>query len=400
MTISLENEHSDNDIDYLRRKNERTLVSKVNHCSFRNSSQIPNVSQTIVKEGLDLILGHFNEPLWPKTISTRATDGSQVPVDGKEQVLAYFKAASYEDCRISAYPSNVDENPSAVSRFQGIRKATPANLIILIDLDRCNFRTQQALKLALTRILNNIKRLLGDVANPTVLWSGNGYHVYLVLNSNRVILEHEQIFTDLTDQPSRKFLQFAETFLSHGKSDKVHNNTVSFKNCMLRVPGSYNSKNGQQVTIVQLWDGRHKPEITYLLSDFCVYLVNQKAKELIEQQRRPWTNFRQTGSGSYTLQWIERLLQTPIADGRKYCIWRIMVPYLINRRHVSHEQCIHMIKKWLDQCSKLEHLSFNLNQKINDAIRHVATYGPAHPDKLKQEYPELYKLLVESRVFG
>lgn len=287
---------------YLGRKNERTLFSEVNYSLFTNSPPIPNISQTNVEEGLALILTRFNGPLWPRTISTRATDGRQVLVEGKEQALAYFKAANYQDCRISAYPYNVDENPSAVARFQGVRKATPANIIILIDLDRYNFGTQQALKLALARTLNNIKHLLGDDVNPTVLWSGNGYHVYLVLDTNRVILEHEHIFTDLTDQPSRKFLQFAETLLSCGKSDKVHNNTVSFKNCMLRVPGSYNSKNNAQVTIVQLWDRQRKPEINYLLSDFCVYLVDQKAKELIEQQRQPWTNFIQTGNGSYTLQ--------------------------------------------------------------------------------------------------
>lgn len=100
---------------------------------------------------------------------------------------------------------------------------------------------------------------------------------------------------------------------------------------MLRVPGSFNSKNNVQVTIVQSWDGRRKPEINYLLSDFCVYLADRKAKELIAQQWRPPTNFKQTGS---TLQWIERLIQTPIEDGRKYSIWRILVPYLINRRHL------------------------------------------------------------------
>jgi hypothetical protein len=75
-----------------------------------------------------------------------------------------------------------------------------------------------------------------------------------------------------------------------------------------------------------------------------------------------------------------------------------LVPYLINRKRVSHEQCIHIITTWLEQCSRLEHINFHVNQKINDSIRHVGSYGPAHPDKLTREYPELYSLLVESRV--
>jgi hypothetical protein len=384
---------------YLGRKNERTLVSEVNYRSFTNSPQIPNISQTTVEDGLALLLSHFNEPLWPRTISTRATDGRQILVDGKEQALAYFKAAKYQDCRISAYPPNVDENISVVTRFQGIKKTTPLDLMILIDIDRCDFKTLQACKLALSVSLKNIKRLLGDDINPTVLWSGNGYHIYLVLNSNQVVLEYEKIFTGLTDQPSRKFLQFVEAFLSHGKSDKAHNNTVSFKNCMLRVPGSYNSKNGAQVTIVQIWDGRRKPEINYLLSDFCIYLANQKAIGLREQQLRPKTIYRQTGSSRiYTLQWIERLLRTPIADGRKYSIWHILVPYLINRRPLLEEQCTNVIVDWLDKCRQLSRLGFNANYRIRDAIKHVGTYGPVHPDKMKQEYPVLYDGLLKHGV--
>lgn len=96
--------------------------------------------------------------------------------------------------------------------------------------------------------------------------------------------------------------------------------------------------------------------------------------------------------------WIEHLLQTPIVDCRKYCIWRILVPYLINRKHVSQEERIHTIKTWLDQCSNLEQIKFNVNQKINDTIIHVGNYGPVYPDKLKEECPQLYDILVESRV--
>ena len=104
----------------------------------------------------------------------------------------------------------------------------------------------------------------------------------------------------------------------------------------------------------------------------------------------------QYNGSSKALMWIEKLLhQTPIANGRKYCIWRILVPYLINRRHVSQEACMHLVTNWLYQCSDLKRLNFNANQRINDAIRRVGTYGPVHPEKLNQEYPELYDLIVD-----
>ena len=43
-------------------------------------------------------------------------------------------------------------------------------------------------------------------------------------------------------EPSKQFLRFAEYYLSNGKADSEHYHTVSFKNCLLRIPGSYNSK--------------------------------------------------------------------------------------------------------------------------------------------------------------
>ena len=47
---------------YLGRKHERTLVSKVNYCSFTNSPLIPNNSQKLVEDGIATILDHFDEP--------------------------------------------------------------------------------------------------------------------------------------------------------------------------------------------------------------------------------------------------------------------------------------------------------------------------------------------------
>ena len=99
------------------------------------------------------------------------------------------------DCRINAYP--------AYTQYKGINRQAPN--FIFIDLDRCNFTTEKALRLALDRTLKNIRDL---GAEPTVLWSGNGYHVYLPINA--FVLEQEEVFAKF-DQPSNKFLRFAAT---------------------------------------------------------------------------------------------------------------------------------------------------------------------------------------------
>ena len=349
---------------------------------------------------LDYILNHFQKPVFPRSISTKTTEGRQIVVYSRQEAIARFAQADFKDCRISAYSPNATVNPSGIEQFQGLRNTTPRNLIVIIDLDRLSFKSERALQLALSRTLQKIKSTL-DV-EPTVLWSGNGYHIYLVLES-LVNLENVKQFSDLKiDHVSLKFLRFAETFLSYGKSDKAHNTTVSFNNCMMRIPGSINSKNNSEVEIIQQWNGISRPAINYLLADFCGYLANEEAQNLLKIQKQKKVQIRkqrqrynkQMHFSNTHIQWIEKLLQSPIANGRKYCIWRVLVPYMINRKHTSEEECKQIVKIWLDNCSKLERLNFSVNQKINDAIRRVGEYGPVHPDKLKQEYPELYSLIV------
>jgi len=59
-------------------------------------------------------------------------------------------------------------------------------------------------------------------------------------------------------EPSKEFLRFAEWYLFNGKCDNEHNKTMSFNNCMLRIPGSFNSKNNMQVRVVHEWNGTSK----------------------------------------------------------------------------------------------------------------------------------------------
>src|SRR5918995_1136585 len=240
-------------------------------------------TSTAVEWGLDYILSYFQEPSWPRTVSTKATEGRQVLVNTREEAIARFKWANFLDCRISAYSPNADENPSAITRFQGIKTATPSNIIVMIDLDRCNFKTDRVFELALSKTLNNIREKLGSEITPTVMWSGRGYHIILPLNSNGVILESIKEFEGVNNI-SLKFLRYAESYLSSNKSDPQHNNTVSFNNCMLRIPGSINSKNSQMVKIIQKWN-RLKPEINYLLAGFTRYIINEKYIELMRANR-------------------------------------------------------------------------------------------------------------------
>jgi hypothetical protein len=133
------------------------------------------------------------------------------------------------DCRINAYPSYTE--------WKGLNRQAPN--FLFIDLDLSRFKSIEAFNRALKNTLKFIKEKLGDDTSPTVLWTGNGYHIYLPVTA--FILELESIFEGF-EEPSRRFIQWTEQYLSNNKADSRHSGSLSFKNCMVRVPGSFNSK--------------------------------------------------------------------------------------------------------------------------------------------------------------
>jgi hypothetical protein len=111
-----------------------------------------------------------------------------------------------------------------------------------------------------------------------VLWSGNGYHIYLPVDG--LVLEYESLFEDIeVYDPSRKFIQWSEQYLTNGKADPYYSKGVSFNDCMLRVPGSINSKVNKEVRIVQKWNGV-RPSIKPLLYEFYIHVADAKLMEI------------------------------------------------------------------------------------------------------------------------
>jgi hypothetical protein len=152
---------------------------------------------------------------------------------------------------------------------------------IMIDLDSGAFLGDEALEGSLYHVLDRINEKFQGKFNPTILWTGNGYHIYLPVQLAGLswCLGHIDIFMNLTKTPDRDFLRWAEWYLSDGLCDPEHCKTTSFKNMWLRVPGSFNSKNGEPspVLIMQEWDGQ-RPYINWILRDFFNHLVDKRLK--------------------------------------------------------------------------------------------------------------------------
>ena len=343
-----------------------------------------------VSEGLDFILSHLKNPnRWPRTISTKESEGRQITVYSKYEALSYYKESNYLDCRISAY------NTKALEQTIDL---------LMIDLDLSNFKHNiKALDVAKEKTLAKIQDTfyLPKFEPTTILWSGNGYHFYIPAESKGVILEQMSEFGKYKE-PSKEFLRFAEYYLSNGKADSEHYHTVSFKNCLLRIPGSFNSKNHSQVQIVQKWNGTTKVQLDLLYSKFLAYLIDQERNKERKSVKKVIKTFLSENGNSSSILWIERLLQTPLPKYRKYCVWRILAPYLINVKHLSFEESFDIIDKWLYKCNELEELDFDTDTKINDCLNGAVNRGylpisfdnPLKgPKTLKTDNRELYDTL-------
>jgi non-catalytic primase subunit PriX-like protein len=239
--------------------------------------------------------------------------------------------------------------------------------------------------------------------------------LYIPTDSQGVILEQMSEFSKFKE-PSKEFLRFAEWYLSNNKADSEHFHTVSFKNCLLRIPGSYNSKNMSQVYVVQKWNGTSKVPLHLLYSKFLAYLLDQVtriAKHGIND--KPCNTFLSVNSSSThvvpknsrfqrkkSIDWIEELLRVPLAEHRKYCIWRILAPYFINVKQLSFDDSYKRTYEWLHRCNELRELDFDPEIKINNSLDSARNTGYLpisldnplkEPRTLKVDNRELYNII-------
>jgi len=334
--------------------------------------------------GLDFLLTHLKEPLFPRHISTVVSEGKQLEVRNKDELLARAKAANYRDVKIRAYaPYNVEKYPNPYSPE-----------IIHIDLDRSGFMSERALKMALKRCLMHIQHELNAV--PTVLDTGGGYHIVLPIECP--YLDEITEYTKHTHNASQDFLRFTEDYFTLGKADPAHN--PSFRNMMLRVPNSINAKperNNHIISIVQRWNGQRATITKHLAVKFQTWLTERTIKEKLERQNKP--KIFQNNDEPHSIDWIETLLQTPITDYRKRAINLILTPYLINVRRLSEDEVHGIITQRLERCETLRRFDRNkrhfirdsfANDKVREGIR------PMRLAKLQSDYRELHDLIFKS----
>lgn len=331
----------------------------------------------------------------------------QFSVKSREDLIKRCEQAEFKDCRINAYPEVIEKDGFLVQ---------PPNFIF-IDLDLSNFNNDQK---KLDRVNNSTLRKMEQLngSYPTVSFTGNGYHIYLPIEVP--VLENEYVFSkdkfpNLFSTNGRYshyyisevFMQFAEEYFTGGKADPNHR--PKYKTCLIRIPETYNSKcltkglslEQSKIKILQKWNGK-RVDVEPLLHEFRIWLTQQEInlfrdkskKSTIRKQQYQYSSNKKNQTGKVSkIDWIEKLLQTPIEDHRKDCLWRIIGPYLLNVKNLAELQASKVMEEWLDKCDKVRKLDFDPRLKIYSIIKGNKGYKPISFSKLEYENMNLYKIL-------
>ena len=243
-------------------------------------------------------------------------------------------------------------------------------------------------------------------AIPTVNNSGNGFHIIQPIECP--ILEEIEEFQKYKDKGfpllSQELLRFAEDFLSNGKADKGHH--PSFKSCQIRVPGSINGKcldNRHQrllgnikVKILQEWNGVRAPITREFIEDFRTYLEQKITyQEQVQENNNINQHQKYSNINSQNIEWIEKLLKTPIGDFRKTSLSLILAAYLINIKKLSYQESFKILIGWLNKCNSFKKLDFKPDYLGKHALT-TAIEKRIPPMKLvtlKDRNLELYSIL-------
>jgi hypothetical protein len=344
--------------------------------------------KNVITENVNFVLSHFvgQEFLYPRSIMTWKTKG-QVFIDNYEQMYSYFIDAEFVDCRINGYPLH----------YEGERKKLyPSFIFIDLDLSLCSTCKYPIRKLdyILKQTLEKIKEEING--HPTVLWTGGGYHIYQPIKiitkqgekqPLETFKELEEFIPFTRNDLTTEFMRFAEKYLTEGKGDPKHNPSIN--SCLIRIPEAINSKYNEKVKIIQKWDGTEAIANSLVLP-FLDHLIQLKIEnEELQKRKQNSDSIR----NSNKIAWIDKLLETPIADHRYFCLWHILIPYLVNIKGLSEHEVISILTKWLDKCNKVNRVRWKYPQRIKEQLRYDKGYPPISLENLKKENFELYQLL-------
>ncbi len=235
-----------------------------------------DVSEKIIIDGIKFVLSHFGnqDSLFPRTIITNINPQTIMEYDTSIQntinsIFEIFKKSNYYNCKINGFNYNIENSKNNDSK----NKRTCLFIMINLNLKENSFNKKK-LNYNLENALNKMYLKL-DKAHPTVIWNGLGYEIYQPLEvstfESRKYNEFRSYIKD--GDINNEFLRFSKKFITDTKIERSQLCTMASH--YISVPGTFNFENGEQVKIIQKWDGK-RPSILWINNDFKNYLTRRK----------------------------------------------------------------------------------------------------------------------------
>ena len=147
---------------------------------------------------------------------------------------------------------------------------------------------------------------------------------------------------------------------------------------------------------MQEWNGVRAPITREFIEDFRTYLEQKVTDQEHEQENNNTNQHRKYSNiNNQSIEWIEKLLKTPISDFRKNTTNLILAPYLVNNKKLSYQQSFDILTDWLQKCNSFNKIDFNPISLAKSALN-IATQKKIPPMKfetLKNRNSEIYQIL-------
>src|ERR671921_1763129 len=138
-----------------------------------------------VKENVRFLLTHFNDQNYnyPRAIKTLKTDRNSIYIHNEYEIINYFLDADFTDCKINGYPI-YDNNSN--------KKIYPNFIFIDLDFSLCKIcrYPERKIDYILKETLKKIEKEINGF--PTVLWTGDGYHIYQPIELDTKVFDKEK----------------------------------------------------------------------------------------------------------------------------------------------------------------------------------------------------------------
>jgi len=107
-----------------------------------------------------------------------------------------------------------------------------------------------------------------------------------------------------------------------------------------------------------------------------IFYSHLKFEKMKEDQRLQSNYSRYNNQEPHEIPWIEKLLETSIRDHRKLCLWRILIPYLVNIKGMPKSEVSLILQKWIKESDKKQRMDFDYKHTIKSDLRTVKDHKP------------------------